>query len=331
MSLNVNAQEFVPSFGSKSDNDNTKTKKKAKSSNPDHSQSYQNNENNQNNYNPSSNQYPIPMQQFQQSNGYAQYPSYPQQQYQPQTIQSNLNYSNYNPYMHNNNINNNNINNHYQYPLSQQISSKTASQQKNINNTNNKPKKLESEQQTEKLLKQQKEKQQKLMMMQRKATTKQLFALFPSISSSKLEKILKTHAHNLKRSILFVLQSKEFKGEFDKHVCVYHLSQSCQFEDTPSKCRYNHDREVPSAICQFWLSNNCIKNDQCPFLHRIPKSRVNFNSGKQMTDNGKNEANDPSFDIEELVLMLTAMFPQHKHVYLKKLLGMFSIYTISNK
>lgn len=299
MSLNVNAQEFIPSFGSKSTNDATKTTKKAKSSNSNHLQNYQNYENN--NYNPSANQYSIPIQQIQQNGGYRQYPSYPQQQYPPQTLQFNVvNCNNYNPYINNNN--NNNIQNHCN------------------NHNNNKPKQLQSAQQTEKILKQQKEKQQKVMIMQRKDAAKQLLSLFPSISTSKLETILKTQNYNLKKSILFVLQSKEFKGEYDKHICVYHLSKSCQFENNPSKCRYNHDREVPSAICQFWLSNNCIKNDQCPFLHRIPKSRVNFNSAKQTTNESK-QGKDPLFDIEELVLMLTAMFPQHKSVYLKKLLA----------
>ena len=79
MSLNVNAKEFVPSFGSKLNN-GTKTKAKLSNSNPpqknknkQNNQTRQNNENNQNNYNPSANnQYSISSQQFQQNTCYQQ-------------------------------------------------------------------------------------------------------------------------------------------------------------------------------------------------------------------------------------------------------------------
>eukprot|EP01083_Nonionella_stella_P074653 202579_1 len=59
----------------------------------------------------------------------------------------------------------------------------------------------------------------------------QLFDLFPSIPPPKLQQIFKSCLFDLKRSILFIIQSKEFKGQYDKNVCVYHLSNKCQYEN----------------------------------------------------------------------------------------------------
>lgn len=107
-----------------------------------------------------------------------------------------------------------------------------------------------------------------------KQEEEKLIALFPTIASTKLHNILQGNAYNLKLSILHILKSTELVGSFDQNICIYNLSNSCQHATNPSQCRYTHDREVPSSICHFWLQDTCIKGDQCPFLHRIPKKKI---------------------------------------------------------
>eukprot|EP01084_Bolivina_argentea_P098955 177894_1 len=220
MSLNVNAQEFIPQFTSKSKTDNKSTKKKQSAPTNTNTnkpiQSFKNNTNTTNN---------------------------PHSIYPPQTISNNQ-------YIPNNTLSNEYITNPY------------------INNPKQKP-----QLSNEELIKQQQEKQKQILLIQRKATLNQLISLFPSIDSNKLQIIFKTNVYNIKRAILYVLQSPEFKGSFDKSICVYHLSNTCQFENNPSKCRYSHDRQVPSAICQFWLNDTCLKDEQCQFIHKIPKKK----------------------------------------------------------
>ena len=164
---------------------------------------------------------------------------------------------------------------------------------------------------------QQKQHNTQMALDQQQTTIKDLTNLFPSIDSSKLQQILQSNAYNLKLSILHILKSTEFKGSYDQNICVYNLSNSCQHKDNPSKCRYKHDNNVPSAICLYWLSNTCIKGEQCPFLHRIPIKTIPTDT----SSNQQQQTQQP--DVEELILMLSAMFPEEKPTRFKKLLGTF--------
>ncbi|KAH8832551.1 hypothetical protein DL96DRAFT_1458568 [Flagelloscypha sp. PMI_526] len=48
-------------------------------------------------------------------------------------------------------------------------------------------------------------------------------------------------------------------------VCRYFVAGECLRAD----CRFSHDLE--RALCRFWLRGTCAKNDQCEFLHHLPK------------------------------------------------------------
>ncbi|KAG0709149.1 hypothetical protein DFH29DRAFT_886691 [Suillus ampliporus] len=48
-------------------------------------------------------------------------------------------------------------------------------------------------------------------------------------------------------------------------VCRYYLAGECLRAD----CRFSHDLE--RALCRFWLRGTCAKQDQCEFLHHLPK------------------------------------------------------------
>ncbi|KIJ55451.1 hypothetical protein M422DRAFT_152285 [Sphaerobolus stellatus SS14] len=48
-------------------------------------------------------------------------------------------------------------------------------------------------------------------------------------------------------------------------VCRYFLAGECMRAD----CRFSHDLE--RALCRFWLRGNCAKQENCEFLHQIPK------------------------------------------------------------
>ncbi|KAF8573761.1 hypothetical protein K439DRAFT_1642732 [Ramaria rubella] len=48
-------------------------------------------------------------------------------------------------------------------------------------------------------------------------------------------------------------------------VCRYFLAGECMRAD----CRFSHDLE--RAMCRFWLRGNCAKQDNCEFLHHLPK------------------------------------------------------------
>ncbi|ETO30735.1 hypothetical protein RFI_06383 [Reticulomyxa filosa] len=98
--------------------------------------------------------------------------------------------------------------------------------------------------------------------------------LFPSIGSSILREQLQLANSDLKKAIYNILQSndKKFRNQFDLHVCKYNLSGQCK---NGVNCPYTHDREVPSAICKYWLQDICMKSsDECIFLHKLPKEPV---------------------------------------------------------
>ncbi|KAF8517959.1 hypothetical protein BU17DRAFT_49347 [Hysterangium stoloniferum] len=48
-------------------------------------------------------------------------------------------------------------------------------------------------------------------------------------------------------------------------VCRYFLAGECMRAD----CRFSHDLE--RAMCRFWLRGNCAKQENCEFLHHLPK------------------------------------------------------------
>ncbi|KAL1676681.1 hypothetical protein EV122DRAFT_215920 [Schizophyllum commune] len=48
-------------------------------------------------------------------------------------------------------------------------------------------------------------------------------------------------------------------------VCRYFVAGECLRAD----CRFSHDLE--RALCRFWLRGTCAKNEQCEFLHHLPK------------------------------------------------------------
>ncbi|KAG9004023.1 hypothetical protein FRB94_002732 [Tulasnella sp. JGI-2019a] len=48
-------------------------------------------------------------------------------------------------------------------------------------------------------------------------------------------------------------------------VCRYFLAGECRRAD----CRFSHD--VERALCRFWLRGQCVKGEQCEFLHTLPQ------------------------------------------------------------
>ncbi|KAJ7623435.1 hypothetical protein FB45DRAFT_925668 [Roridomyces roridus] len=48
-------------------------------------------------------------------------------------------------------------------------------------------------------------------------------------------------------------------------VCRYFVAGECLRAD----CRFSHDLE--RALCRFWLRGTCAKNENCEFLHHLPK------------------------------------------------------------
>ncbi|KAG8854563.1 hypothetical protein FRB96_007433 [Tulasnella sp. 330] len=48
-------------------------------------------------------------------------------------------------------------------------------------------------------------------------------------------------------------------------VCRYFLAGECRRAD----CRFSHD--VERALCRFWLKGQCVKGEQCEFLHTLPQ------------------------------------------------------------
>lgn len=48
-------------------------------------------------------------------------------------------------------------------------------------------------------------------------------------------------------------------------VCRYFMAGECLRAD----CRFSHDLE--RALCRFWLRGTCAKQENCEFLHRLPK------------------------------------------------------------
>lgn len=126
--------------------------------------------------------------------------------------------------------------------------------------------------------------------------------------------MLKGTDYDLKQSIYAVLSAEDLKQSIDRSVCVYHFSRCCRYENEPEKCRFSHDREVPSAICQFWLRGLCRHGVECKFLHRIPwpKNKQQLHQQKEC-------------EAEELELMLGAMFPQRPREALRSLLAEHSM------
>ena len=167
----------------------------------------------------------------------------------------------------------------------------------------------------------------------RKQTLHALCNLFPSLATAlsikSIHCILVNNKWDIKHSIHHILENKDYKGKFDKHICLYHLARSCQYESTPHKCRYNHNRNVPSGICRFWLINQCKKGNRCLFNHKIPtmddelitKQEINRYFNGTHTKSANNKDNN---ELHDIIVMLTVMFPNVKQQQLKQLLGLFS-------
>ncbi|KAG8690494.1 hypothetical protein FRC11_011189 [Ceratobasidium sp. 423] len=54
-------------------------------------------------------------------------------------------------------------------------------------------------------------------------------------------------------------------GSAANRVCRYYLAGECRRAD----CRFSHD--IERALCRFWLRSQCVKGDQCEFLHTLPQ------------------------------------------------------------
>ncbi|KAJ7453957.1 hypothetical protein B0H11DRAFT_2069868 [Mycena galericulata] len=54
-------------------------------------------------------------------------------------------------------------------------------------------------------------------------------------------------------------------GQGGNRVCRYFVAGECLRAD----CRFSHDLE--RALCRFWLRGTCAKQDNCEFLHHLPK------------------------------------------------------------
>ncbi|KAH7890675.1 hypothetical protein F5I97DRAFT_1837554 [Phlebopus sp. FC_14] len=78
-------------------------------------------------------------------------------------------------------------------------------------------------------------------------------------------------------------------------VCRYYLAGECLRAD----CRFSHDLE--RALCRFWLRGTCAKQDQCEFLHHLPKdvdvaTVTNALSRATMSHNNNSGASSPPGD-----------------------------------
>ncbi|KIY52861.1 hypothetical protein FISHEDRAFT_63549 [Fistulina hepatica ATCC 64428] len=75
-------------------------------------------------------------------------------------------------------------------------------------------------------------------------------------------------------------------------VCRYFVAGECLRAD----CRFSHDLE--RALCRFWLRGVCAKNENCEFLHHLPKdvdiSRLNMTMSRMQMGPGAASAPPPS-------------------------------------
>ncbi|EGN92263.1 hypothetical protein SERLA73DRAFT_173022 [Serpula lacrymans var. lacrymans S7.3] len=73
-------------------------------------------------------------------------------------------------------------------------------------------------------------------------------------------------------------------------VCRYFVAGECLRAD----CRFSHDLE--RALCRFWLRGTCAKQDNCEFLHHLPKDVdvSTITNAFSRTNIGTNNTSNPS-------------------------------------
>ncbi|CAE6532428.1 unnamed protein product [Rhizoctonia solani] len=88
-------------------------------------------------------------------------------------------------------------------------------------------------------------------------------------------------------------------GSAANRVCRYYLAGECRRAD----CRFSHD--VERALCRFWLRSQCVKGDQCEFLHTLPQESdvTGLVSTMSHTDLGPSDAVAEEPPVEDFPLL----------------------------